>query len=127
MSIKPTEFQYKESRWQDLYTHLKDSGFEVYAPEQKVGECTSPYLVIRYDSSFGHEYYSSNIDTYSIECYVPRNEYSKLEVLVMSVKKAMKEIYPLFQDYRQQMFAFYDNTVKAHYVTLTYSNYKKML
>jgi hypothetical protein len=126
MSIKPLEFQYKESRWQDLYTHLKNEGFDVYAPEQKAGECTHPYIVVRYDSAYKHEYYSSMVDTYSIECYVPRNQYSKLESLIMSVKSAMKKIYPLFQDYGQQMFAFYDDVVKAHYATIVYANYKKL-
>lgn len=127
MAIKVSEFQPRASRWQDIYAHLKKEGFEVYAPEQKVGECTSPYLVVKNDGSYRHQNFSTHRDMYSIECYVPRLEYSKLEVLVMDVKKAMKKLYPMIQDYGQQMAAFYDSTVKAHYITIEYENYKKAL
>lgn len=127
MAIKTSEFQPLESRWQDIYNHLKKEGFEVYSPEQKVGECTSPYIVVKNDGSYRHQNFSTHRDMYSIECYVPRLEYSKLEVLVMNVKKAMHKLYPMIQDYGQQMPAFYDNTVKAHYITIEYENYKKAL
>ena len=30
MAIKPTEFEYKDSRWQDLSTNLKNKGYETY-------------------------------------------------------------------------------------------------
>ena len=49
MAIKPLEFDFQESRWQDLYLHLKNKGYDVYAPAQKVGECTEPYLVVKND------------------------------------------------------------------------------
>lgn len=127
MAIKTSEFQPLASRWQDIYNHLKKEGFEVYAPEQKVGECTSPYIVVKNDGSYLHQNFSTHRDMYSIECYVPRLEYSKLEVLVMDVKKAMHKLYPMIQDYGQQMAAFYDSTVKAHYITIEYENYKKAL
>lgn len=127
MAIKTSEFQPHTSRWQDIYSHLKNEGFEVYAPEQKVGECTSPYVVVKNDGSYRHQNFSTHRDMYSIECYVPRLEYSKLEVLVMDVKKAMHKLYPMIQDYGQQMAAFYDSTVKAHYITIEYENYKKAL
>ena len=35
MAIKPLEFDFQESRWQDLYLHLKNKGYDVYAPAQK--------------------------------------------------------------------------------------------
>ena len=35
------------SRIQDIYLHLKEQGFEVYFPAQKVGECLSPYVVVK--------------------------------------------------------------------------------
>lgn len=127
MAIKPSEFEPLESRWQDIYTHLKNEGFEVYPPEQKVGECTSPYVVVRNDGSYKHVNYSTHRDMYAIECYVPMLEYSKLEPLVMDVKKSMHKLYPMIQDYGQQMPAFFDNVVKAHYITIEYENYKKAL
>lgn len=127
MPISPIEFQPSESRWQDIYLHLKNKGFEVYAPEQKTGDCTSPYLVIKNDGSYNHVNFSTDRDMYAIYCYVPKMRYSELEPLVQKVKAAMRELYPMIQYYGQQLPSYYDDTVKAHYIGIEYENYKKFL
>lgn len=124
--IKPQEFVYRDNRWQDMYAHLKSKGFDVYSPAQKVGECTSPYLVIKNDGGYLHPSYSTTVDQYSIYCFVPKNKYSELETLVRNVKISMKELYPMFQIYGQELASFYDDTVKAHYISIEYKNYKKV-
>jgi len=126
LAIKPFEFDYKQSRWQDLYIHLKNKGYEVYAPAQKVGECTSPYLVIKNDGSYRHVNFSTDRTQYAIYCYVPRLKYSELEPLVQKVKQDMTELYPMFQLYGQELASFYDDEVKAHYIAIEYENYKKV-
>lgn len=126
IAIKPYNFDYQESRWQDLYLHLKNKGYDVYEPEQKVGECTSQYLVVKNDGSYRHANFSSDRDMYAIYCYVPRLRYSELETLVQSIKMDMKELYPMFQLYGQQLASAYDDTAKAHYVVIEYENYKKV-
>jgi hypothetical protein len=127
MAIKPLEFDFQESRWQDLYLHLKNKGYDVYAPAQKVGECTEPYLVVKNDGSYQHANFSSDRDMYAIYCYVPKLRYSELEPLVQRVKRDMRELYPMFQVYGQQLASFYDDEVKAHYISIEYENYKKVL
>lgn len=127
MPISPIEFQPSDSRWQDIYLHLKNKGFEVYAPEQKTGDCTSPYLVIKNDGSYNHVNFSTDRDMYAIYCYVPKMRYSELEPLVQKVKAAMRELYPMIQYYGQQLPSYYDDTVKAHYIGIEYENYKKFL
>lgn len=127
MAIKPLEFDFQESRWQDLYLHLKNKGYDVYAPAQKVGECTEPYLVVKNDGSYQHVNFSTDRDMYAIYCYVPKLRYSELEPLVQRVKRDMRELYPMFQVYGQQLASFYDDEVKAHYITIEYENYKKVL
>ena len=127
MAIKPLEFDFQESRWQDLYLHLKNKGYDVYAPAQKVGECTEPYLVVKNDGSYQHVNFSTDRDMYAIYCYVPRFRYSELEPLVQRVKRDMRELYPMFQVYGQQLASFYDDEVKAHYIAIEYENYKKVL
>ena len=127
MAIKHLEFDFQESRWQDLYLHLKNKGYDVYAPAQKVGECTEPYLVVKNDGSYQHVNFSTDRDMYAIYCYVPRLRYSELEPLVQRVKRDMKELYHMFQVYGQQPASFYDDEVKAHYITIEYENYKKVL
>lgn len=126
MAIKPLEFDYQDSRWQDLYVHLCNKGYEVYAPAQKVGECTTPYLVIKNDGSYKHVNFSTDVTQYAIYCYVPKLKYSELEPLVQRVKQDMKELYPMFQLYGQELASFYDDEVKAHYIAIEYKNYKKI-
>lgn len=126
MAVKPFEFDYKQSRWQDLYVHLKNKGYEVYAPAQKVGECISPYLVIKNDGSYRHVNFSTDRTQYAIYCYVPKLKYSELEPLVQKVKQDMTELYPMFQLYGQELASFYDDEVKAHYIAIEYENYKKV-
>lgn len=126
MAIVPDEFNYLESRAQDMYAFLKSKGFDVYWPAQRLGECTSPYIVIKNDGSYKHVHFSTDRDMYAVQCYVPRLQYSKLEPMVQAVKKAMKELYPMFMPYGQQQPAFYDDGIKAHYITIEYENYKKI-
>lgn len=128
MAIKPLEFDYQESRWQDLYLFLKNKGYDVYPPAVKVGECTEPYLVIKNDGAYKHVNFSTDRDMYAIYCYVPKLRYSELEPLVQKVKRDMRELYPMFQSYDgQQLPSYYDDEVKAHYIGIEYENYKKVL
>lgn len=124
--IDTATFEPLESRAQDIYIHLKKNGFEVYWPDQKIGECTSPYVVVKNDGGYRHVNFSSNRDMYSIQCYVPRLQYSKLEPMVIRLKQVMKELYPMIQDYGQQQPSFYDENIKAHYISVEYENYKKL-
>ncbi len=126
MAIDTSTFEYADSRLMDLYQHLKDNGFDVYMPAIKSGECTSPYIVIKNDGGTKHSSFSSNVDLYSIMCYVPKQSYSKLEPLVQSVKTAMKDLVPLFHPNGQETPSYYDDSVKAHMVSIEYKNYKKL-
>ena len=124
--IDASAFEYKESRWQDIFLHLKNQGFDVYSPGIKVGECTSEYLVVKNDGSSKHLSFSTDVDLYAVLCYVPRNSYSSLEPLVQKVKNAMKELEPMILPYGSQTPSYYDDSVKAHMVSIEYKNYKKL-
>lgn len=116
-----------DSRWGDLFKHLEEKGFDVYSPGVKLGDCTSPYIVIRLDNADKHTSFSTNVWLYSILCYVPRDSYSAMEPMVLDVQKYMKELEPMFLPHGQQSPSYYDDTYKAHMVSITYKNYKKML
>lgn len=120
------EFEPLDSRWQDIFTHLKNKGYDVYAPGTKVGDCVSPYIIVKNDGSYKHVNFSTDRDMYAILCYVPKGQYSKLEPLVQRVKKDMKELEPMILPYGQQMPSYYDDTYKAHYISIEYENYKKI-
>lgn len=124
--INVNTFEYSDSRWQDIYLHLKRAGFDVYSPGIKVGECTSAYLVVKNDGSSKHISFSTDIDLYAIMCYVPKDKYSTLELLVQKVKKSMKELEPMIKPYGSQTPSYYDDSVKAHMISIEYKNYKKL-
>ena len=119
-------FEPSDSRWQDIFLHLKQKGYEVYPPGVKTGECTSPYVVVKNDGGYKHAKFSSNRDMYAIMCYVPRGQYSKLEPMVAKVEGDMKELEPMILPYGQKLPSYYDDTYKAHYITIEYENYKKI-
>ena len=119
-------FEYNDSRWQDIYSHLKKVGFDVYSPGIKTGECTSAYLVVKNDGSSKHISFSTDVDLYSIMCYVPKDKYSTLEPLVQNVKKSMKELEPMILPYGSQTPSYYDDGIKAHMISIEYKNYKKL-
>ena len=124
--INVNTFEYRDSRWQDIYLHLKRAGFDVYSPGTKIGECTSEYLVIKNDGSSKHISFSTDVDLYAIMCYVPKDKYSTLELLVQKVKKSMKELEPMIKPYGSQTPSYYDDSIKAHMISIEYKNYKKL-
>lgn len=121
--IDTSSFEYSESRWGDLFEHLQDKGFEVFPPAVKAGECKSPYIVVKLNGDSSIAGTSSTRDYYSVMVYVPKLSYSNLEPLVQKIKKAMKEIEPLFKFLNVQP-SFYDDSVKAHMVSVEYYNNK---
>lgn len=115
-----------ENRWENLANHLKSKGFALFSPGVKVGECKSPYLVLTLNGSNRSIQVSSDIDSYLIMIYVPQMKYSSLESEVQKVKEAMKEIRPMFIPQGVQTPSFYDDSIKAHMVSIEYVNYKKL-
>ena len=119
-------FEYADSRWQDIFLHLKKAGFEVYAPGSKVGECLLKYVIVKNNGSSKHSSFSTDIDLYSVMCYVPKEKYSELEPFVQKVKEAMKGLEPMILLYGNQTPSYYDDGVKAHMISIEYKNYKKI-
>lgn len=120
------EFEYQDSRWQDIFLYLKKQGFDVFSPGIKVGECTSEYLVLKNDGSSKHASFSTDVDLYSVLCYVPKDKYSSLEPLVQRVKRSMKGLEPMILPYGSQTPSYYDDSLKAHMISIEYKNYKKL-
>lgn len=125
VAIVPSEFEYAESRWGDIFECLQSGGFTVYPPGIAIGECKSPYVVVKNDGSSEHPSFSTDVDLYAVMCYVPKQAYSTLEPLVQSVKKTMKNLEPMIKYYGSQTPSYYDDSVKAHMISIEYKNYKK--
>lgn len=114
-----------DNRYKDLFLHLQDEGFNVFTPGTKTGDCLVSYLVPKKEGSSVHPGISTDVDLYSIICYVPQKKYSELESLVQQVKESMKSIEPLFMPTGEQTPSFYDESVKGHYISIVYRNNKK--
>lgn len=124
--IDTKTFEYSDSRLKDLYRYLKAEGYDVYFPEQHVGECSKPYIVLKYSGSVTVQGISSRADLYDIFIYVPRDKYSLLDEMVQSIVKVMAGLKPLFFKHNdQQTASIYDDDIKAHCVSVEYVNYKK--
>lgn len=125
-TIDTRTFEAGESRWEDIFDRLKKSGFDVYSPGTKTGDCTAPYVVVKLGGSTEHTSFSTNVDLYYVMCYVPEQSYSTLEPYVSRVMGVLKELEPMVLPYGQRQPSFYDDTIKAHMVSITYKNYKKL-
>lgn len=119
-------FIYAESRWQDIFLHLKKEGFEVYSPGTKTGECLNEYIVIKNNGSSRHTSFSTDNDLYTVMCYVPKEKYSTLEPFIQKVKKSMKGLEPMILPQGSQTPSYYDDSFKAHMISINYKNYKKI-
>lgn len=127
MFIDVSKFKPADSRWKDIFLHLQSAGFDVYPPAVKLGECEREYIVLKNDGSSRHSGISTNDEFYAIMCYVPKNSYSSLEPLVQRVKQSMKGLEPMILPNGSHSPSYYDDSVKAHMVSIQYKNYKKML
>lgn len=112
------------TRWEDIYEHLKTSGFEVYSPGQHKGECTAPYIVVRDAGTSPYMEFTTAVTLYEILCYVPKSKYSTLQEYAGQVKQAMKGLWPMMIPMNYETAPFYDDTVKAHMTAIQYRNLK---
>lgn len=114
------------SRWQDIYTHLKREGFDVYSPGQHQGECTSPYVVVKDMGVARFGGFSSTKALYDIMCYVPQDNFSQLEPFVCTLEAAMAKLAPMIRPAHYKTPSFYDDTVRGHMISVQYINYRKI-
>lgn len=122
--INTKTFKHEQSRWQDIYKHLKKEGFDVYSPGTKVGECLKPYVVPKDNGVSKNPNFSTNNHLYSLMCYVPKDNYSYLEIYVEKVKKSMEKLRPMIMYNDTHSPSFLDDEVKAHMVSVEYKNYR---
>ena len=124
--IDTKAFKPLENRWQDIFKHLENKGYKVYAPYNKIGECKNRFIVLKFAGSSKLYSFSTMQDLYEIFCYVPKNKYSEIDGFKEEVKVAMKELEPMILPYGQIEISYYDDDLKAYYVSMTYKNYKKI-
>lgn len=111
--------------WQMIFLHLKESKINVNSPGMKNGICKEPYVVVKSNGSAKHVGISTMDNLYSVMCYVPVEKYSKLEEYVKEVKRVMKGLEPTVKYDNYETPSYYDESVKAHMISIEYKNYRK--
>ena len=117
----------QKTRIMDVYKHLKDNKIDVYFPTQKQGECIAPYVVLKDAGTMKYQDFSSTQSLYDVMCYVPKNNFSKLDQFVSKVKNLMKQMEPMIQPTYFETPSYYDDGVKAHMVSVQYRNMRKIV
>lgn len=109
--------------WERIADALRLHGIDVYPPATKQGECKSEYVVIKEDGSNQIGTFSSESHYYTILCYVPKERYTQLSRFKQEIKAIVAtDLYPMLMPTGQETPDFYDDTVKAHMVSITYRN-----
>lgn len=109
--------------WEQISQTLRGHNIDVYPPSTKVGECTKEYVVVKADGAAQIGSFSSQSVYYTFMLYVPRNAYNQLERFKRIVKDIVSvDLSPMLMPTGQETPDFYDDTVKAHMVSITYRN-----
>ncbi len=114
-----------DTRWSDIFKHLKYKGIDVYSPGTKEGECKSPYVVLKDAGDSKAENSPATRRIYDLLLYLPKNNYSNLEVYISEVVEAMDELYPMIRPLHSRTTPYYDDTYKAWMTSIQYINYRK--
>lgn len=115
----------QDSRWSDIYFHLKNSGYDVYPPGIKQGECKTPYIVVKGAGVSKAPGISSNVALFDLLVYVPKNSYSAIETFIRGLEEVMDGMFPMIRPSHYQTTPYYDDAVKAWMVSVQYKNYQK--
>lgn len=105
---------------------LKQDDTDVYFPSQHKGECAKEYIVIKMDGAVQEINVSSERPIYTIMCYVPETNYSRLESFVFETKQKMKKLFPLIMYVGNETPSFYEEKIKAHMISFQYQACRKI-
>lgn len=114
--------------WQIIYTQLKESGIDVYAPATKNGICKKPYVMFKKSGSTKILNYSSQRDYYDFYIYVPREKYDILADYEAEVKQVLDSppLYPMIMPTGSTENDYYDDNYNAHLRIITYYNNRRV-
>lgn len=111
--------------WDVIYNKLKSNKIDVYTPGQHKGDCMTPYVVVKPQSSMQYNEYSTNVIYCDVLCYVPREQFSTLEGFVSEVKAILKSLYPQVKESHMEFPGFNDDSNKSHMWSIQYEGYQK--
>lgn len=118
----------KDNVWKIIFETLKENGIDVREPVNKLGECKSPYVVVKFAGATRYFGYSSQRDLYNFFCYVPKNKYSYLHDFEVKVKSILDSppLYPMIMPTGSMENDYYDDNLNAHLRMFTYYNNRRV-
>lgn len=109
--------------WERIIDAMKAHSVEAYPPATKKGECIHEYVVIKQDGSSQYQSFSTEAHYYTLLLYVPQHKYASLERFKKEVKEIVAtDLYPLLMPTGLETPDFFDDTFKAHMVSVQYRN-----
>lgn len=117
------------TRSKDIRKALESAGFSVYFPGQHKGECTDPYIVVKDSGTVQLSTFSSIQYLYDILLYVPVNQFSKIDPLMQTIKKTMKELskkIALLPTY-DMTDPYFDDSVQGYMTSISYANIRRQI
>lgn len=113
------------TRLGDIYDCLKAAKIQVYLQGQHKGECNNPYVVVKPGIVAPYLQLSTNVCYYELLLYIPKEYPTQVESFKDTVKKAMLDLYPMMVFADAESSPYFDDSVEAWMVDLTYKNYRK--
>lgn len=113
----------EQTMWERIFNHLKQQGIDVYPPATHQGECKSRYAVLKESGSSQFNTFSTEVQYYNLLCYVPKDEYTSLKRFVKECEGIMGGLAPMIMPTGLKTPDFYDDSIKAHMVSIQYRNY----
>lgn len=109
--------------FRDLYTYLRNMGYEVYSLGQQDKTCTRPFILF-YNAGVG-ETTSKSLKREFIELWLffPFGKYSEVKDYIDSVQETIGTFGKLRRNYESTNAIQIDNDMKAYYTKLSYYRY----
>lgn len=103
------------SLWQIIADTLIEHGIEVYPPATKVGKCQKRYVVLKISAKTGLPGISSERIYFMFMLYIPKEEYTQLEMFESEVRKILdNELAPMILPAGETNSDYYDDNFDAH-------------
>ena len=121
----PTVVEEIATRLGDIYDCLKAANIQTYLQGQHKGMCKNAYVVVKPGIVAPYLQLSTNVCYYELLLYIPKEYPTQVESFKDTVKKAMLDLYPMMIFADAESSPYFDDSVEAWMVDLTYKNYRK--
>ena len=110
-------------KWKEVYTHVRDGGYDVYPVGGHRGECKSPYVVLRDNGAVLHQSLTGR--EFELLLYYPMDRYADFEEYIGGVKRLMNGLFPRLRLADDEQPHYLDEDVRGYMTSLIYRCYQQ--